>query len=389
VSGGDAGLTPPPVRLLILCGGDPEGARPFSGSARNLFRALEALGCVHHKANVYGLLDPFAWGSPPVRLLRRLDRAELEEHYQWSRLHWARNAARARRVAAAHPGYNACLMYGTTCVPPLAVPTYSYLDATVAQVAAAGGWEFARFSAAKRRRILAFQRRVFQASTAVLPRTAWAASSVVADYGLPPERVTVVGAGANHAAEPPPHGPYDTRTILFVGIDFERKGGPLLVEAFRRVRARIPDARLRIVGCTPAVDVPGVEVIGPISKDAPGGLARLLALYSEASVFCMMSHFEPFGIVMVEAQQAGVPCVAPDRFAFPEIVVDGETGRLTRGYDAGELAQVLCEMLTDPAGLARMGAAARARAAREWTWARAAERIHARVRADLARRAAP
>jgi glycosyltransferase involved in cell wall biosynthesis len=203
------------------------------------------------------------------------------------------------------------------------------------------------------------------------------------DYRIPAERVVPAGAGANYLAEPLPHGPYDTQTVLFVGIDFERKGGPLVVEAFRLVREKHPKARLVIVGCDPGLDEPGIEIAGRITKDAPGGKERLLKLYSEASVFCMMSHFEPFGIVVIEAQNSYVPCVLPNQFAFPEMIRDNETGRLINKYDAGRLAEVLGGLLSSPAKLEKMGKAAHDFVHAQWTWDLAAERIHTRILKDL------
>ena len=371
------------LRLLVLCAGDPEGARPFSGSARNLIQALERRGCVHYKANVLGRTDPFSRGSFPLRVARKLDYLSVEEAYRWSGLCFARNSRRARAIAEAHPGYNACLMYGTTYSPGLDVPTYCYFDATAAQVFEAGAWEFAHFSKARAQRIIAYQQEVFDHCAAIFPRTQWAARSVEEDYHIPPERIVAAGAGPNYLAEALPHGPYNTQTILFIGTEFQRKGGPLLLEAFRRLRQSLPGARLVIVGCQPLVEEDGVLVVGEISKDAPGGLERLLQYYSKASVFCIMSAFEPFGIVILEAQHCFVPCVAPARFAFTETVVDHVTGRHVPEYDAEVLAGILTELLGDPATLEAMGAAAHEHVRTNWTWDAAARRIHERILEDL------
>jgi len=384
-------LAPEPadVRLLILCAGDPDLERTFSGSARSLFQALEGRGCVHAKANVAGYTNIFSRGNAAIRLMRKLDKFGFETHYRWSPVAFARNSRRAVQAAQANPGYNACLMYGTTFNPKLDVPTYCYFDATVAQVRAARQWEFACFSERTANRIQAYQKAVFDHCTGIFPRSRWAARSVEADYRIPPEKVHVAGAGSNHLAEPLPHKAYDGRTILFIGKEFERKGGPLLVEAFRVVRARIPGARLVIVGCSPPIDEPGVEIVGRISKDAPGGLQQLLSLYSEASVFCVMSHYEPFGIVIVEAQNSFVPCVVPARYAFTETVVDGVTGRHVPEYDAGMLAEALTELLSSPEKLEEMGRAAHAHVRANYTWDEAARRIHQQIALDLAGNTSP
>ena len=265
----------------------------------------------------------------------------------------------------------------------LPVPTYCYFDATVAQVCAAGFWEMADYSRETVRRLVGFERAVFGDCRAIFPRSRWAAGSVLADYEVSPEKVVVAGAGPNHESSALPHLPYDGRMILFVGVEFVRKGGPLILDAFRKTRSRLPDARLVIVGCKPDIHEEGVEVIGRISKEEPGGLERLLRLYSEASLFCIMSTFEPFGIVVLEAQFASDPCVLPQRYAFPEMVIHGKTGLLVPEYDADVLADAFCALLSDPEKLAGMGQMAHAHVTEEYTWAQAASRICARVKEDL------
>lgn len=372
-------------RMLCLCAGDPDGDRPFSGSARALFNALEKEGCLHHKGNVLGWSDSFEVGSFSRQMLRRLDRFGVVDAYQWSALSWARNTARAEALAGMHPGFDAVLMYGTTYHPRLNVPTYVYLDATSAQVAAAKVWEFARFSPRKVNQIVSYQQKIFDDCTAVFPRSEWVAESLRNDYHLPENKIVQAGAGPNLRLDPLPHASYAAARILFIGVEWERKGGPLIVEAFRKVRARIPHATLAIVGCSPPVDEPGVEVIGHLSRKDPVMLHRLMEEYSRASLFCIMSDYEPFGIVIVEAQACEVPCVAPRRFAFPETILDGQTGALVDAYDPELLARTFTELLGNPERLAAMGVAARQHVAERWTWEVAARRIRDRVNADLAR----
>jgi len=370
------------LRLLVLCAGDPDSDRAFSGSARALISALAARGAVHGKANVLGFTDNFNPGGIIKQNLRLIDYLGLENRYRWSNIAFARNSRRAEAIAGAHPGFNACLMYGTTFRPQLGVPTYCYFDATAAQVAHAHAWEFADFNARATQRIIAYQKSVFDLCTSIFPRSDYAARSVRDDYGVPAGKIAVAGAGPNYLADALPHGPYDDPVLLFIGVDFERKGGPLIVEAFRRVRERIPRARLRIIGCEPEVSGPGIEVLGRIRRTENDGVHRLLEHYREAALFCMMSHFEPFGIVAIEAQHCGVPCVLPNRFAFPEMIQDGVTGALVDEYDPAPLAETLCALLADPGRLAQMGAAARAFVDQQWTWETAADRIIRRIAAD-------
>jgi glycosyltransferase involved in cell wall biosynthesis len=196
--------------------------------------------------------------------------------------------------------------------------------------------------------------------------------SFVADFEVSDQAVRTVFAGANldlarvvprsRICEGPP-------TILFVGRQWERKGGPVVIEAFREVRKVVPSARLRIVGCTPEVgDEPGVEVLGRIQKDVSGGEDRLADLYQTSDVFCMPSRFEPFGIVFVEAMLHGLPCIGTSRFAMPEIIEEGGTGWLIAEDDATALGRRLVTALTDREGSFAMGQRGRARALDLFTW---------------------
>lgn len=375
------------VLLLCLCAGDPNGTRPFSGSARALFSALRRLGCVHATANVLGWTDSFSPGPLPMRIFRTLDHFGIEDWYRWSPFAWRRNSRRAAKAAKQHPGFNAVLMYGTNYSCNLDVPQYVYLDATSAQVAAGRAWEFAKFSTQKSQQVIHYQQRIFNRCSAVFPRSEWTAGSLREDYNLPEERIVVAGAGSNFGTAPLPHESYAQRRILFIGIEWERKGGPIILEAFRKVRAAMPDASLVIMGCEPELDEPGVEVLGRIPKTTQDGLHRILVEYSRASIFCIMSHYEPFGIVMLEAQECAVPCVAPDRFAFKETVRHGETGMLVPEYDPDLLARTFLDLLSDPARLEQMGQAAQRWVAERWTWDCTAKRIRDRVAADLSARA--
>jgi glycosyltransferase involved in cell wall biosynthesis len=83
----------------------------------------------------------------------------------------------------------------------------------------------------------------------------------------------------------------------------------------------------------------------------------------------MPSRYEPFGLVFLEAMHRGLACVGTNHCAMPEIIVDGETGRLVPGGDIDALTDVLMTMAEDPEATAAMGRAALERAQKHFTWA--------------------
>ena len=190
--------------------------------------------------------------------------------------------------------------------------------------------------------------------------------SLVEEYGVAPGKVTVVGAGANLRQLPavrplPEDGP---PTVLFIGNDFVRKGGEVLLAAFAQVRRAVPDARLVLVGTRPAVAPrDGVEIIGRVHDRS-----RIAELYRSASVFCVPSFFDPYPLVLLEAMAFGVPVVTTEQAGTPEMVIDGETGRLIQAGNVSALAGALLEALRDPGTAERRAAAARRDVEQRFTW---------------------
>jgi starch synthase len=219
-------------------------------------------------------------------------------------------------------------------------------------------------------RLYAWERRLYRDALHVFTLGTPAARSVVDFYGVPKERVTVVGAGASFDALPEsPRGAREP-VIVYVGSDWRRKGGDVLIEAFRRVRAELPEARLQIVGTTEPAAEPGVELLGFVRERE-----RLADLYAKASVFCLPSRFEPYGLAVVEAMAYELPCVVTSGAALEEIVVDGETGLVVPPEDAGALADALLRLLGDPPYARRLGVSGRSRVEEQLTWDAVVDRM--------------
>jgi glycosyltransferase involved in cell wall biosynthesis len=206
--------------------------------------------------------------------------------------------------------------------------------------------------------------------------------SLVRDYGCEDSRIAIVGAAPNM---PPPdllpgNKNYENRTILFVGIDWERKGGPILLEGFRKVLEKMPDARLIIAGCTPKVDLPpNVEVVGLVPRSE---ISRLLL---SASVLAQPSLREPQGINAIEALAHGIPVVAANVGALPESVEDGKCGRIVPPCNPDALAAALIELLSNPALCRRYGQAGRESANARYCSRAVSQRLGDAIRAGLAR----
>jgi alpha-maltose-1-phosphate synthase len=195
------------------------------------------------------------------------------------------------------------------------------------------------------------------------------ARSLVADYRVEAERIRVVGAGANVFPETAPRCD-DGRTIVFLGKDFRRKGGTVLLEAFELVRRRVPRARLLVAG--PPAPPPLPERVFYLGDVA---FAELPALLAQTSAVALPTLREPFGLALLDAMACAVPVVATRVEAVPEIVEDGATGLLVPPADPVALADALVALLSDPARARELGRRGRERVAERFLWRHAAARL--------------
>jgi glycosyltransferase involved in cell wall biosynthesis len=212
-----------------------------------------------------------------------------------------------------------------------------------------------------------------RAARYVFAKTDWLRDALIDDYGCEPERVVRVGSGSNIMVRSLDGKRYDGQAALFVGIDFERKGGPVLLRAWRAVRQRLPDAELWVVGPKrrpPEAEQPGVRWHGFVSDRQ-----QLADLYARATVFVLPSLFEPWGGVLMEARGHGLPCIGTDRGGFREAIDDNVNGLLVPAGEPEPLTDALVSLLSDPERAALMGRRGHAEVLTEHTWERVADRM--------------
>lgn len=175
-------------------------------------------------------------------------------------------------------------------------------------------------------------------------------------------RTRVIPNASTLRAEAPSSPP--APLVLAAGRHVAQKGFDLLVEAWVRVAAVLPEARLRVLGEGPLLDATrrladDRGLAGRIEWLPPTG--RIAEHFREAAVFVLPSRYEGMPLVLLEAQAMGVPSVAFDCPTGPAEIVTPETGRLVPAGDTEALAQALLELLRSPPLREQMGHAAIAR----------------------------
>jgi glycosyltransferase involved in cell wall biosynthesis len=225
---------------------------------------------------------------------------------------------------------------------------------------------------------LGMEQALYKKARVCFSTSRFAADSIVEDYGVARESVEVVYSGCNTELPASVFRPERLpRRILFVGVEWERKGGPVLLEAFDEVRKRFPDATLDIVGCSPAVSSGGVIVHGRVER------VLIPSFLQKADIFCLPSLAEPSAVALVEASAFALPVVATNVGGTPERLIDGETGILIAPNDVSALAKALCHLMENGRRAQEMGMRGREFSLREFTWTAVAKKMAKRLRDEL------
>ncbi len=216
------------------------------------------------------------------------------------------------------------------------IPAVITTDQTNAQIAL----EYPAWTRWTHRPSIALERRAARAAHAIVVFSQWAAASFIDDYGVAPQRVHVIPIGIELDGfdRLPSRGVrgHGKKRLLFVGGDFERKGGALLVDVFRQHFAD-EDVELHLMTSDPAA-VSGGRVV--VHRDVAPLSAAWYELYASADIFVLPTRRDAFGIAYIEAMAAGLPVIGTRIGAGPEIVSD-DVGFLIEPNDRQALARCI------------------------------------------------
>ncbi|HEY4106943.1 MAG TPA: glycosyltransferase family 4 protein [Polyangiaceae bacterium] len=186
-------------------------------------------------------------------------------------------------------------------------------------------------------------RGVFGSAAGLVAWSNWTKQSFVNDYGCREEDVAVIPPGIDLKEFSVGDRNHELPRILFVGGDFERKGGDLLLDVFRRrLRGR---SELILVTKAQIPDEPGVSVHRNVSANSD----ELHDLYRTSDLFVLPTRADCYSLVCMEALAAGLPIVATRVGGIPDMIQEGQTGHLLEVGDAGALGDALEALVMNPA----------------------------------------
>lgn len=199
---------------------------------------------------------------------------------------------------------------------------------------------------------------------------------VISQYEIPEEKIVTIPNGVNVSRFQP--STCDSKTVIFVGRLHERKGIDKLLESFSKVLAEQPEVVLKIVGSGEdearlkslarklKLGNKNVKFLGFVPEKA------LPELYSNSSIFVLPSHYEGFGIVLIEAMSAGLPLVSVRTGGATEVIEEGKNGYIV---DHENMHKALLKLLNDEQLRVRMGRNSRNKVEKEYDWKKIANHV--------------
>lgn len=297
---------------------------------------------------------------------------------------------RARKSAAAEGGLDAVLM--VDAVAATSEPFFIYYDSSwdaliasaesPARYAYVRGLTTANMFACRDRQLT-----IYEQAAGVIVYSRWLARCLTEQSGISPDKIHVIPPAsitgrrkADRETGKPERVQHEgpRRSLLCVSRtydirDFYRKGIDLVIDAVGVLRQEYdPHITLTLVGMSE----------WPLSGGPPDGVNfpgilpshEVAKLYDTHDVFVMPSRMEPFGLVFVEALSRGIPVVARNAYAMPEMVTPGVSGALIERDDPYELAAAIAGVLADD-DIHKQCAARAPQIASYFSWERAAREM--------------
>lgn len=198
----------------------------------------------------------------------------------------------------------------------------------------------------------------------------WMADELVRKYNIPKHKVHHVGGGSNIDVSKIDGTSKNGKRFLFVGRDFDRKNGPLVVEAFKKIYETDKSYELYIIGPEKINCIcEGIRFLGNLSYD------EVAYYFNLCDVFCMPSKFEAYGLVFVEALIYGLPCIGRNAYEMPYFIEDGVTGYLLNDENAKKLSELMLNLINNKEIINNV-LSKREYYIKEYSWDTVAERIY-------------
>ena len=360
------------MRLAVLAAADPLKVSTWSGTPYYMTKALRS-----KFSDLFTVSTPRPeWLQYVRRVICKVTAGKIDVFWSPSLAAW--NASQlARRLEIEQ--VDAALCIGNASISAYIaqrLPTIHVSDATVPLMREYYS-EFSRLPEFLAASALRLDSESVCHSRACLYSTEWAANSAIRDYGADPRRIHVIPWGANiDVIEHFDHEAAINRDIcnlVFIGIDWQRKGGAIAVATAMRLLEIGYPVRLHIIGAMPALGTKmktnAIVMHGFISKGTREGRDRFNSIMKQAAFLFVPTRQDCSPMVFPEANSYGVPVITTRTGGVPGVVLDGVNGHMLP-IDATpeEYANLIGTIWSDPELYGRLRASSRRHFSNTLNW---------------------
>ena len=199
-------------------------------------------------------------------------------------------------------------------------------------------------------RIMKLEEQWLQQCKHIFIGSEWAWQEMIKNYDLNESQKIVLHTGGN--INLPKKDSFDKKiNLLFISLNFEKKGGFVCVEAFNIIKEKYSNAELTIIGEKPPnqiIDIKGVNYIGYLDKKEPEDIKQFNTILSNSFLLIHPTIMDTMGAVLIEAAYFGCPSIAPDSFGIPELVIHNKTGVIVKDLKPLTFAKCIEELISNP-----------------------------------------
>ncbi len=337
--------------IAFLTSFDPEDEGKLSGSSFHMLKALERQGCF---VKILGPLKVRSLLKGPLARVSQSFKRPYNLGHSYLMAHLYANAFQKKLRGQHFDCIFAPRSSTEIALLKTSIPIVYYSDATFASLYNYYEW-FSNFMRISEREGNRIEKAALNNSKYAVFSSEWAAQSAINDYGIDASKISVVPMGPNLRQIPPreqamqPRG-NDKCKLLFIGVEWERKGGQIAFDTMKALKKKGISASLTILGCTPP---PGVQdadlhVVPKLNKAIPEEYAKFEELLSTHHFFILPTRAECFGVVFCEASAYGLPSITTDTGGIASAVRSGVNGyRLPLNATAAQYAERIAGLFSN------------------------------------------
>ena len=213
------------------------------------------------------------------------------------------------------------------------------------------------------------ERKAYQNARHIFTKSNCAKSSLVNDYDINSEKITIVYSSGQFLEPYQGEKKIGSKQILFNASDFARKGGDLVLDAFKKIKQIIPEVKLVVVGEKISIHEEGIVNLGQVSSE------KIKQLFLDTDLVVSPAHCEPLGLFLLEAMNHGIPCIVSKQDGMPEIIEHEANGIVIEQPNSEQIAKEIIDLLSDNQRLKRMSNNAKDKIIDIFNWYRVSNKI--------------